>query len=125
MIATPRPTGCSLTRTLSAPGLFTVRKVFLLVVLMVPLVAGTTYTIWHIGRMFRPLARYVNLSQACEVTNGEGSADVTQLHAGHPVTKSQTHLNRGRYGQRGDGVYAVAKVRIVCTSGVPTSTDAK
>ncbi|BGP55728.1 hypothetical protein JCM8202v2_003335 [Rhodotorula sphaerocarpa] len=90
-------------------GLFTVRKVFLLVVLMVPLVAGTAYTIWHIGRMYRPLARYVNLSQACEVTNGEGSADVTQLHAGHPVTKSQTHLNRGRYGQRGDGVYAVAK----------------
>lgn len=91
-------------------GLFTVRKVFLLVILMVPLVAGTAYAIWHIGKMYEPLSRYVNLSQACEVTSGEGSTDVTQLRKGHPVTKSQTHLNRGRYGQRGDGVYAVAKV---------------
>ncbi|GAA5962187.1 hypothetical protein JCM8115_006622 [Rhodotorula mucilaginosa] len=90
-------------------GLFTVRKVFLLVILMLPLVAGTAYTVWHIGKMYEPLARFVNLSQACEVVNGDGTNDVDQLRKGHPVTKSQTHLNRGRYGHRGDGVYAVAK----------------
>ncbi|GAA5868559.1 hypothetical protein JCM3774_005428 [Rhodotorula dairenensis] len=90
-------------------GLFIVRKVFLLVILMMPLVAGTVYTVWHMGKMYEPLARFVNLSQACEVTNGDGTNDVEQLRKGHPVTKSQTHLNRGRYGHRGDGVYAVAK----------------
>ncbi|GAA5984720.1 hypothetical protein JCM10908_003473 [Rhodotorula pacifica] len=90
-------------------GLFTVRKVFLLVVLMLPLVAATVYTVWHIGKMYEPLARFVNLSQACEVTNGDGTNDVDQLRKGHPVSKSQTLLNRGRYGHRGDGVYAVAK----------------
>ena len=78
---------------------------------MLPLVAGTAYTVWHIGKMYEPLARFVNLSQACEVVNGDGTNDVDQLRKGHPVTKSQTHLNRGRYGHRGDGVYAVAKVR--------------
>ncbi|BGP27145.1 hypothetical protein JCM10295v2_006109 [Rhodotorula toruloides] len=90
-------------------GFFTVRKAFLLVVLMVPLLASTVYTIWRLYRTYVPLSRFVNLSQACEVTNGAGADDIVKLRKGHPVTRSQTHLNRGRYGQKGEGVYAVAK----------------
>ncbi|KPV72603.1 uncharacterized protein RHOBADRAFT_29756 [Rhodotorula graminis WP1] len=90
-------------------GLFTVGKDFLLVVLMIPLLAGTAYTIWRLGATYAPLARYVNLSQACESGQGTGAEDVVKLRQGHPVTAGQTHLNRGRYGQKGEGVYAVAQ----------------
>ncbi|GAA5866760.1 hypothetical protein JCM1840_004257 [Sporobolomyces johnsonii] len=90
-------------------GLFTVHKAFLLAGLMVPLVVSTIYTIYRIGKTYAPLAKFVNLSQACEVTHGTGTEDVVQLRKGHPVTRSQTNLNRGRYGHTGEGVYAVAK----------------
>ncbi|GAA5863074.1 hypothetical protein JCM8547_002789 [Rhodosporidiobolus lusitaniae] len=87
-------------------GLFTARKAFLLSGLMIPLLAGTSYTIYRIGRVYGPLAHYVSLSQACE---SAGVDDVVKLRQGHPVTNSQTELSRGRYGQTGEGVYAVAK----------------
>ncbi|GAA6046727.1 hypothetical protein JCM3770_003137 [Rhodotorula araucariae] len=90
-------------------GLFTVSKAFLLVVLMIPLLAGTTYSIWRMGATYGPLARFVNLSQACAPDHGAGAEDVVKLRQGHPVTRSQTHLNRLRYGHKGEGVYAVAQ----------------
>ncbi|GAA6025636.1 hypothetical protein JCM11491_007153, partial [Sporobolomyces phaffii] len=92
-------------------GLFTVRKAFLLSVLMVPLVLATLYTMYHLSSVYLALSRFINLSQAAEVAHGGDATagDVVQLRQGHPVTTSQTNLNRGRYGGQGDGVYAVAK----------------
>lgn len=92
-------------------GLFTVRKAFLLSILVVPLSLATLYTMYHLSSVYLPLSRYINLSQAAEVTHGATAGDVVQLRSGHPVTTSQTNLNRGRYAHQGDGIYAVAKVR--------------
>lgn len=91
-------------------GLFTVRKAFLLSVLMVPLSLATMYTMYWFSSIYLPLSKYINLSQAAEVTHGATAGDVVQLRQGHPVTISQTNLNRGRYSYSGDGIYAVAKV---------------
>ncbi|GJN93152.1 hypothetical protein Rhopal_006199-T1 [Rhodotorula paludigena] len=88
--------------------LFVVSAKFLLVALMIPLLIATSYTIWRLGKTYGPLSRFVNLSQACESSHGAGAEDVVRLREGHPVTSSQTQLNRGRYGQKGEGVYAVA-----------------
>ncbi|GAA6009728.1 hypothetical protein JCM10207_004170 [Rhodosporidiobolus poonsookiae] len=93
-------------------GLFTVRKAFLLSLLMLPLLISTIYTIYRLGATYGPLSRFVNLSQACEAAragNGGGAEEVVRLRQGHPVTSSQTQLSRGRYGHSGEGVYAVAK----------------
>lgn len=79
---------------------------------MVPLLLATAYAIYRIGLNYGPLSRYVNLSQACEVSQG-GAGDIVRLRRGHPVTRSQTHLNRGRYKHSGEGIYAVGKVSIV------------
>lgn len=76
---------------------------------MIPLLIATAYTTWKISDIYAPLSRYVNLSQACEVSNG-GADDIMKLRRGHPVTRSQTHLNRGRYGHNDEGVYVVGKV---------------
>ena len=118
-------------------GLYTVRKAFLLSVLMVPLALSTLYTMYFLSSVYLPLSRYINLSQAAEVI-GDGTARATgspdspeggaggetpaapdvveHLRQGHPaVTSSQQNLNRGRYGHQGDGIYAVAKVRVSCS----------
>ncbi|SCV74453.1 BQ2448_8092 [Microbotryum intermedium] len=92
-------------------GLFTVRKAFLLSVLVVPLILGTSYTIYRLSQTYTPLSRFVNLSQACEVSHG-ATADIVKLRRGHPVTRSQTHLSRGRYkhhSSTNEGVYVVAR----------------
>lgn len=72
---------------------------------------ATTYATYRIGENFGPLSRYVNLSQACEITDGAAN-DVVRLRKGHPVTKSQTHLNRGRYKQSNEGAFVAAKVGV-------------
>ncbi|GAA5824868.1 hypothetical protein JCM11251_005374 [Rhodosporidiobolus azoricus] len=102
-------------------GLFTVRKAFLLTVLMVPLILSTIYSIWRIGETYHGLSRYVNLSQACEAAHGVGAEDVVKLRQGHPVTNSQTQLSRGRYGHSGEGVYVVAKNHATDYSQPPLS----
>ncbi|GAA6059229.1 hypothetical protein JCM10212_006622 [Sporobolomyces blumeae] len=90
-------------------GLFTVRKAFLLSALMVPLSLSTLYTLYYLSSTYSPLSKFINLSQAAEVTHGATAGDVVQLRQGHPVTTSQTNLNRGRYAHQGEGIYAVAK----------------
>ncbi|KAK4048133.1 hypothetical protein OIV83_005003 [Microbotryomycetes sp. JL201] len=88
--------------------LFTVRKAFLLSGSLIPLFIGTAYTTWSIGDSYSALSKYVNLSQACEVTTG-AAGDVVRLRRGHPVTSKQTSLNRGRYKHNGEGIYVVGK----------------
>ncbi|GAA5900728.1 uncharacterized protein JCM6883_004637 [Sporobolomyces salmoneus] len=102
-------------------GLFTVRKAFLLSVLMVPLSLATMYTMYWFSSIYLPLSKYINLSQAAEVTHGATAGDVVQLRQGHPVTISQTNLNRGRYSYSGDGIYAVAKTPYTDYSQPPLS----
>ncbi|SCZ96759.1 BZ3500_MvSof-1268-A1-R1_Chr4-1g06692 [Microbotryum saponariae] len=92
-------------------GLLTVRKAFLLSGLVIPLILGTSYTIYRLSATYTPLSRFVNLSQACQVSHG-ATADIVKLRRGHPVTRSQTHLSRGRYqphSSTNEGVYVVAR----------------
>ncbi|KAI5477633.1 DUF221 domain containing membrane protein [Pseudohyphozyma bogoriensis] len=87
-------------------GLFTVRKAFLLSGLMVPLLLSTIYASWRINDLYSPLSQYVNVSQASEMSQG-GESDIVKLRKGHPVTKSQSNLQRSRYSSRDEGVYVV------------------
>jgi hypothetical protein len=91
---------------------------------------------YHFSSVYLPLSRFINLSQAAEITkstaNATAAADssssnsvskdddgdragdaVVQLRQGHPVTSSQTNLNKERYATKGDGIYAVAKVSLL------------
>ncbi|KAK4703754.1 calcium permeable stress-gated cation channel, partial [Phenoliferia sp. Uapishka_3] len=89
-------------------GLLLVRKAFLLSGLVVPLLAATAYSTWKMHAVYAPLSRYVNLSQACEVSHGSPS-DIIKLRRGHPVTRSQSNLQRARYAHNDEGVYVVGK----------------
>lgn len=101
-------------------GLFALREAALLTLLMVPLLLFTLYVAWNLHTRFQPLATYVNLAQAAEVKRtqengttyeaGALASDVERLRKGHPVTMSQSALNRGRYrskDERDDGLYVV------------------
>lgn len=101
-------------------GLFVTRKAFLLVGLTVPLLAGTAYSAYKMQEIYGPLSRFVNLSQACEIARGADD-DLVQLRKGHPVTRSESNLNKGRYSHSGDGVYVVGKNRATDFSQPPMS----
>lgn len=101
-------------------GLFALREAALLTLLMIPLLLFTLYVAWTLHTRFHPLATYVNLAQAAEVKRtqengttyeaGALASDVERLRKGHPVTMSQSALNRGRYrskDERDDGLYVV------------------
>ncbi|KAL8280604.1 hypothetical protein RQP46_006927 [Phenoliferia psychrophenolica] len=89
-------------------GLFVVRKAFLLAGLVLPLLVATAYSTYKMHEIYAPLARYVNLSQACEVSHG-GASDIVKLRRGHPVTRSQSNLQRQRYAHNDEGIYVVGK----------------
>lgn len=89
--------------------LFIFRQAILLAALMAPLILGTLYTSFRIHNTYKPLSQFVNLSQASEVASTEGG-DIMKLRKGHPVTRSQSNLNRGRYGANDDGLYVVGQV---------------
>ncbi|PFH48588.1 hypothetical protein AMATHDRAFT_65071 [Amanita thiersii Skay4041] len=86
-------------------GIFTLRKSYLLSSLLVPLLFFTVVWSWYVTRTFRPLSKYVSLSAVFEVQRGEDIAEVVRLREGHPVTWSQSHLNRRRYAQNDDTLY--------------------
>ncbi|KAF8876644.1 hypothetical protein BD779DRAFT_1804233 [Infundibulicybe gibba] len=86
-------------------GIFTLRKSYILSSLLVPLLLGTVLWSWWVDRSFRPLSKFVSLSSVFEVQRGEETADVSRLRAGHPVTWSQSNLNRRRYAQNDDTLY--------------------
>lgn len=98
-------------------GLFALREAALLTLLMLPLILFTLYASWSLHQRFSPLTEYVNLAQAAEVkrasANGEGyeagalAGDVERLRKGHPVTTSQSELNRGRYESGEETMYVV------------------
>lgn len=113
-------------------GLFALREAALLVLLMIPLLAFTLYASWSFHVRFSPLATYVNLAQAAEVRRamtqdgpdyeaGATTSDVERLRKGHPVTHSQSELNRGRYESGEDTMYVVKQDKKTDYSQPPMS----
>ncbi|OJT11675.1 Calcium permeable stress-gated cation channel 1 [Trametes pubescens] len=86
-------------------GLFILKKSFILASLLAPLLGGTLLWWYYTDKQFRPLSKYVSLSSVHEVERGEESADVMRLREGHPVTWSQSNLNRRRYAQNDETLY--------------------
>ncbi|THH11632.1 hypothetical protein EW146_g7980 [Bondarzewia mesenterica] len=86
-------------------GNFILNRSFILSSLLAPLIAGTVAWSWYIDRAFKPLSDYVSLSSVFEVQRGEETEDVQRLRTGHPVTWSQSNLNRRRYGQNDETIY--------------------
>ncbi|KAF8218298.1 hypothetical protein K438DRAFT_1796640 [Mycena galopus ATCC 62051] len=78
---------------------------YFITILLIPLIAGTVLWSWYVEKALKPLSEFVSLSSVCEVERGEETADVTRLRAGHPVTWSQSNLNRRRYAQNDDTLY--------------------
>lgn len=70
-------------------GIFTLRKSYILSLLLLPLLAGTMLWAWYVDKSLKPLSKFVSLSSVFEVQRGEETADVVRLRAGHPVTWSQ------------------------------------
>ncbi|KAG5653779.1 hypothetical protein H0H81_010620 [Sphagnurus paluster] len=86
-------------------GIFTLRQSYIISSLLVPLLAGTVAWSWYVDKHLRPLSKFVSLSSVFEVQRGEETADVLRLKAGHPVTWSQSNLNKRRYAQNDDTLY--------------------
>ncbi|KAI0750936.1 hypothetical protein C8Q80DRAFT_1154688 [Daedaleopsis nitida] len=86
-------------------GMFIVKESFILATLLAPLLAGTLLWWYYTDKQFRPMSKFVSLSSVHEVERGEESADVIRLRAGHPVTWSQSNLNRRRYAQNDETLY--------------------
>ncbi|CAK5262174.1 unnamed protein product [Mycena citricolor] len=78
---------------------------YIITILLIPLLAGTVLWSWYIEKEFKPLSDFVGLSSVHEVERGQESADVARLHEGHPVTWSQSNLNKRRYAQNDDTLY--------------------
>ncbi|KAK0440975.1 hypothetical protein EV421DRAFT_1959520 [Armillaria borealis] len=86
-------------------GFFILSKSFIMASLLMPLLAGTVVWSWWVDKSLKPLSDFVSLSSVHEVERGEETADVVRLRAGHPVTWSQSNLNRRRYAQNDDTLY--------------------
>jgi len=86
-------------------GIFILKKSYVLSTLLAPLLVAAVLWSWYTDKMFRPLSKYVNLSAIVEVQRGEDTADVIQMRTGHPVTWSQSNLNRRRYAQNDETLY--------------------
>ncbi|KAF9009177.1 DUF221-domain-containing protein [Hymenopellis radicata] len=86
-------------------GFFVLSKSFVLSSLLMPLLVGTVVWSWWVIKALKPMSKYVSLSSVYEVERGEETADVVRLRAGHPVTWSQSNLNRRRYAQNDDTLY--------------------
>lgn len=86
-------------------GIFALKKAFIISSLVSPLLIGTLLWSWYIIKIYAPLSEHVSLSSVCEVERGEETAEVVRLRAGHPVTRSQSNLNRRRYAQNDDTLY--------------------
>jgi len=86
-------------------GIFTLKKSFVLSSLMAPLIAFTVWWAWYINRECAPLSSFVSLSSVFEVQRGEATDEVVKLRTGHPVSLSQSHLNKRRYAQNDETLY--------------------
>ncbi|EJD35911.1 DUF221-domain-containing protein [Auricularia subglabra TFB-10046 SS5] len=86
-------------------GIFLLAKSFVLASLTAPLIMFTVYWTWTMDKLFAPLSEFVGLSSVCEVQRGEDTDEVARLRQGHPVSWSQSNLNRRRYAQNDETLY--------------------
>ena len=86
-------------------GLFLLKKGYVLASLMVPLIVLTIFFSYYTHKVCEPLARNVNLSSVVEVERGRESEEVARMREGHPVSWSQSNLNRRRYAQNDETLY--------------------
>ena len=70
-------------------GLFTLRGRWVLSLALIPLLLYTAYRSWTIYSDFRPLCKYVALSNICEVERGEAAEQVVGVRGEETVTRSQ------------------------------------
>jgi hypothetical protein len=70
-------------------GLFTLRGRWVLSLALIPLLLYTAYWSWTIYADFRPLCKYVALSNICEVERGEAAEQVVGVRGEETVTRSQ------------------------------------
>ncbi|QRW07106.1 membrane protein [Ceratobasidium sp. AG-Ba] len=85
-------------------GIFTLKKAYLLAVLMGPLLLGTLWWAWWMNKECAPLSTYVSLSAVCEVQRGT-EEEVARMRRGEAVSASQSHLNKRRYAQNDETLY--------------------
>ncbi|KAF7331657.1 hypothetical protein MKEN_00045400 [Mycena kentingensis (nom. inval.)] len=78
---------------------------YAITLMLVPLIMGTMVWSWYVYAALQPLSEFVSLSSVHEVERGVESSEVTRLQAEHPVTWSQSNLNRRRYAQNDDTLY--------------------
>ncbi|EJD08522.1 DUF221-domain-containing protein [Fomitiporia mediterranea MF3/22] len=86
-------------------GLFLLKKGYVLSFFMALLMLATFVWSLYTWKLFKPLSKSVNLSSVFEVQRGEESAEILRMRAGHPVTWSQSNLNRRRYAQNDETLY--------------------
>ncbi|KAI9465651.1 DUF221-domain-containing protein [Lactarius psammicola] len=86
-------------------GNFVLKRSFILSSLVAPLFVFTVAWSIYISDSFYGLTKYVNLSAVFEVQRGEETEEVVRLRTGHPVSWSQSNLNRRRYAQNDDILY--------------------
>ncbi|KAF8273382.1 DUF221-domain-containing protein [Lactarius quietus] len=86
-------------------GNFVLKRSFILSSLVAPLFVFTLAWSVYISNSFNGLTKYVNLSAVFEVQRGEETEEVARLRTGHPVSWSQSNLNRRRYAQNDDILY--------------------
>ncbi|KAH9042433.1 DUF221-domain-containing protein [Lactarius pseudohatsudake] len=86
-------------------GNFVLKRSFVLSSLVAPLFVFTVAWSVHISNSFHGLTKFVNLSAVFEVQRGEETEEVVRLRTGHPVSWSQSNLNRRRYAQNDEILY--------------------
>ncbi|KAH9060511.1 DUF221-domain-containing protein [Lactarius vividus] len=86
-------------------GNFVLKRSFILSSLVAPLFLFTVAWSIHISNSFYGLTKFVNLSAVFEVQRGEETEEVVRLRTGHPVSWSQSNLNRRRYAQNDEILY--------------------
>ncbi|KAH9006634.1 DUF221-domain-containing protein [Lactarius hatsudake] len=86
-------------------GNFVLKRSFVLSSLVAPLFVFTVAWSVHISNSFHGLTKFVNLSAVFEVQRGEETDEVVRLRTGHPVSWSQSNLNRRRYAQNDEILY--------------------
>ncbi|KAI9438478.1 DUF221-domain-containing protein [Lactarius indigo] len=86
-------------------GNFVLKRSFVLSSLVAPLFVFTVAWSVYISNSFHGLTKFVNLSAVFEVQRGEETEEVVRLRTGHPVSWSQSNLNRRRYAQNDEILY--------------------
>lgn len=70
-------------------GLFTLSRHYVLSLALFPLILYTAYWSYTLYESFRPLSKFIALSNICEVERGEAAEEVVGVRNQETVTRSQ------------------------------------